>query len=117
MLQCSQNSPSYYAQEHELLSGYYAIHEQFCMNKSLHVVDSLIKTVLLEYINEWYRRFVNRYAHDQSNINCSIRVYRSFTTIFHKCLTLLLIPILQFPIMLALWLMCSMTHYAQNYAA
>ena len=39
---------------------------------------------------------VNRYA--QSNNDCSIRVYRSFTTIFHKCLTLLLIPILQFPI-------------------
>ena len=45
--------------------------------------------------------------------DCSIKVYRSFT-IFHKCL--ILIFILHFPIMLALCLMLSMTHYAQNYA-
>ena len=48
--------------------------------------------------------------------DCSIRVYRSFTTIFHKCLTLLLIFILLLPIMLAVYLMCSVTYHAQNYA-
>ena len=48
--------------------------------------------------------------------DCFIRVYRSFTTIFFQCLILLLIFILHFPIMLALCLMLSMTHYAQNYA-
>ena len=42
--------------------------------------------------------------------------YRSFTTIFHKCLILLLVFILHLPIMLSLCLMFSMTCYAQNYA-
>ena len=51
-----------------------------------------------------------------SHDDCSIRVYRSFTTIFHKCLKLLLIFILHFPIMLALCLMLSIIHYAQTYA-
>ena len=48
-------------------------------------------------------------------LSCSITVYWLFTIIFHKCLVLLLIFI--FPIMLALCLMLSMTHYAQNYAS
>ena len=43
--------------------------------------------------------------------DCFIRVYRLFTTIFHKCLILLLI-ILHFTIILALSLMLSMTNYA-----
>ena len=45
----------YYVQEQELLSGYYNINLPFCMNNSLHVADNFIKTVLLEYINEWYQ--------------------------------------------------------------
>ena len=48
--------------------------------------------------------------------DCSIRVYRLFTAIFHKCLLFLVTLILQYPIMLALCLMLSMTHYPQNYA-
>ena len=32
----------YYNQEQELLSDYYAVHIQFCMNISLHVADSFI---------------------------------------------------------------------------
>ena len=48
--------------------------------------------------------------------DCSVRVYRSFTTIFHECLILLSIFVLHFLIMLALCLMLSITHYAQNYA-
>ena len=48
--------------------------------------------------------------------DCSIRVYRSFTTIFHKCLILLLIFALHFLIMLALCLMLSITHYVQTNA-
>ena len=32
-----------YAQEQELLSDYYAIHIQFCINNSLHVADNLYK--------------------------------------------------------------------------
>ena len=34
--------PQYYAQEQELLSDYYAIHDhiQSCMNNSLHVADN-----------------------------------------------------------------------------
>ena len=51
-----------------------------------------------------------------SYVDCSIRVYQSFTTIFHKCLILLLILYFTLPIMLALSLMLSMTHNAQNYA-
>ena len=47
--------------------------------------------------------------------DCSIRVYQSFTTIFHKCLILLLIFALHFPIMLALCSMLSTTRYALNY--
>ena len=42
----------YYAKEQELLSDYYAIHIQFCMNNSLHLADNFYKTVLLECINE-----------------------------------------------------------------
>ena len=46
----------HYAQEQELLSDYYAIHIQLCMNNSLHVADnSYIKTALLECINEKYQ--------------------------------------------------------------
>ena len=48
--------------------------------------------------------------------DCSIEVYRLFTTIFNKCLILLLIFIVHFPIMLGLCLMLSMTYCAQNYA-
>ena len=51
-----------------------------------------------------------------SYADCSIRAHRSFTTIFQKCLILLLVYILHFPIMLALCLLLSMIHYAQNYA-
>ena len=36
--------------------------------------------------------------------------------ILHKCLMVLNTLILHFPIMMALYLMFSMTHYAQNYA-
>ena len=67
-----------------------------------------IKTVLLECVNEWYQVYYYALSRD----DCSIRVYRSFTTIFHKCLILLLTLILQYPIMLTLCLMLSMTHYA-----
>ena len=43
----------------------------------------------------------------------SIRVYRSFTTIFHKCMNT---SINLFSYILALCLMLLTTHYAQNYA-
>ena len=84
------------------------------MRNSLHVADNFIKTVLLECINESYQVYHYALLHD----GCSIRVYRLFITIFHKCayLILILISILHFPIMLALCLMLLMTHYAQNYA-
>ena len=100
---------TYHAQEQELLSDYYAI----LHGNSLHVADNFIKTVLLECINEG----IKIYHYALSYNDCSIRVYRLFTTIFHKCLILiLLIFSLHFPIMLLLCLMLSMTHYAQNYA-
>ena len=52
----------------------------------------------------------------------TIMLYYAMTVLLeyidhHKCLTLLLIFILYFPIMVALYLMLSMTHYAQNYAS
>ena len=78
----------------------------------MHVADYFIKTVLLECINEG----IKIYHYALSYGDCTIRVYRLFTTIFHKCLILLLIFILHFPIMLLLCLMLSMTNYAQNYA-
>ena len=40
------------------------------------------------------------------------RVYRSFTVIFHKCMNIAINVFYIFPIMLALCLMLSMTHYA-----
>ena len=58
-------------------------------------------------VNHYYAQFYHE---------CSIRVYQLFNTIFHKCLILLLIFILHFPVMLALCLILSMTHFAQNYA-
>ena len=50
-----------------------------------------------------------------SHGDCFIRVYRLFTTIFYKCLITININF-TLPIMLALCLMLSVTHYAQNYA-
>ena len=50
---------------------------------------------------------------DNKYDDCSIRVYRSFTAIFHKCAINVFYI---FPIMLVLWLMLSMTNYTQNYA-
>ena len=93
-----------------LLCYLYAIlHEHFttCSRQFL-----FMNTVLLKCINE--RIKVYHYA-----LSCgdsSIRVYQLFTTIFHKCLILLLTFILHFLLMLALCLMLSMTHYAKNYA-
>ena len=46
----------------------------------------------------------------------SIRVYQLFTEIFHKCINIAVNVLYILPIMLALYLMFSMTHYAQNYA-
>ena len=48
---------TYYAQEQELLSDYYAIYIQFCMSNSLHVTESFMKIVLLESINERHREY------------------------------------------------------------
>ena len=48
--------------------------------------------------------------------DCSIRVYRSFTENFHKCINIAINAFYTLPIMLALCLMVSLTHYAQNYA-
>ena len=78
----------------------------------LYELFTTCSTVILECINERYQSIRNVLSYD----DCSIRVYQWFTTIFHKCLILVLIFILHFPIMLALWLMLLMTHYAQNYA-
>ena len=69
---------TYYAQEQELLSDYYAIYIQFCISNSLHVVDNFYKDC---FIGKRYQ--VYHYA--LSYYDCSIGVYRSFTTIFHKC--------------------------------
>ena len=88
-----------------------AIYIQFCMSNSLHVIESFIKTVLLESINERYQVDLSVYHCAQSYDDCSIRVYPSFTTIFYKCLILLF-----YSIMLALCFMLSITYYAQNYA-
>ena len=54
---------------------------------------------------------VYSYYYVPAHGDCSIRVYQSFTIIFHKYLIQLLILILQFPIILALCLMLSITHY------
>ena len=48
--------------------------------------------------------------------DCSIRVYRLFTAIFHKYINIVNLFFIFCPIMLALCLMLSMTHYAKNYA-
>ena len=47
--------------------------------------------------------------------DCSIRVYRSFTTIFYKFINIAVGLFYIFPIMLALCFMLSLAHYAQNY--
>ena len=58
----------YYAQEQELLSDYYVIYVQICMNNTLHVEDNFKKTDLLECIKKLYQC---RLSHN----DCSIRVY------------------------------------------
>ena len=42
--------------------------------------------------------------------------YIAFITIFYKCMNIAISVLHMFPSMLALCLMLSMTHYAQNYA-
>ena len=42
--------------------------------------------------------------------DCSIKVYRSFTTIFQKCINISIYLFYIIAIMLALSLMCSITH-------
>ena len=59
---------TYYAQEQELLSGYYAIYMQFCMNNSLCVPDNFIKTVLLECINEGVKVYHYALSYDDCSI-------------------------------------------------
>ena len=61
-----------------ILSDYHAVYMQFCMNNSLHV--AFVKTVLLECINERYKVYCCALSYN----DCSTRVYRLFTTIFHK---------------------------------
>ena len=97
-----------YAQEQGLLSDYMLFIYNFA--RTIHYMPQtiFIKTFLLECVNEWFQVYHYALSHD----DCSIRVYRSFTTIFHKCLILLLTL---YPIMLTLCLMLSVTHYAQNY--
>ena len=48
--------------------------------------------------------------------DCSIRVYRSFAATGHKCRNIAINELYLFPIMLALCLLLSVTHYAQKYA-
>ena len=67
----------------------------------------LRKTVLLECIYEWCPSI----PLDLSNDDCFIRVYRSFTSIFHKHMNIAINIFYIFPIMLALCLMLSLTHY------
>ena len=59
---------------------------------------------------------VSKYTTSVSYDDCSIRVYWSFTEIFHKYMSIAINVFYIFPIVLALCLMPSMTHYAQNYA-
>ena len=48
--------------------------------------------------------------------DCFITLYQLFVPIFHKYITIVINVCYIFPIMLALCLMLSMTHYAQYYA-
>ena len=48
--------------------------------------------------------------------DCSIRVYRSFTTIFYKCVEITINLLYVLHIMLTLCLMLLITHCAQNVA-
>ena len=62
-----------------------------------------------------YLRFTTCPMHISFN-DCSIRVYPSFAATCHKCRNVAINEFYIFPIMLALCLMLSVTHYAQNYA-
>ena len=46
----------------------------------------------------------------------SVRVYRSFTELLHKCVNIAINVLYILPIMLASFLMHSLSHYAQNHA-
>ena len=48
--------------------------------------------------------------------DCSIRVYRSFVGTCHKWMNIVINVFYILPVILALCLMLSVTHYAQNYA-
>ena len=53
---------TYYAQEQELLSDYYAIYIQVCMNNSLHVVDNFYKDCFIKvYLGMVSKPTVMRY--------------------------------------------------------
>ena len=49
--------------------------------------------------------------------DCFIRVYRLFTENFHKCIDIAINVFYIFPVILALCIMLSFTHHAQNYAS
>ena len=56
---------------------------------------------------------VIKYNHKYDD--CSIRVYRLFTENFHKCINIVINVFYILPVMLALYLILSLTHYAQKY--
>ena len=91
-----------YAQEQELLD-YYAIYIQVCINNSLQVADNFIKTVLLNV-------FMHR-------LKYTIMLHYKMTVLLKHIDCALFYLLYIFPIMLALYLLPSITgtHYTQTY--
>ena len=76
-----------------------------CSALKIHLLSSILHgTCSIHFIQTVILECINKSTNNLSYDNCSIRVYRSFTTIFYKCLILLLIFALHFLIMLALCL-------------
>ena len=79
------------------------------IHKFVWIAGNFWKTALLEWICEYSSMRVYHYT--LLDDDCSIRVYKSFPTIFCKHMNIAISVFYIFPTMLALCLMFAMTHY------
>ena len=85
----------------------------------------MVQNVFPFNINKYSHHHLTDYKYTMNGIkvhyfallcdDCSVIVYRSFTTIFHKCINIAINFVYIFPIMLVLCLMLLLINCAQNY--
>ena len=81
-----------------------------CSALKIHLLRSRTRILAYNFARQ-FTTYCRQFLYKAILLEC---INETFTTIFHKCLILLLIFALHFLIMLALCLMLSITHYAQT---